>query len=78
MFLADINMALVKLRNNAFVGMDETAKCGTKGGETTFEPFHCKDFHEFGKVALALDFKFLSLPCVIQKRCVTCVFKFMS
>ena len=74
-FLADENVALLKLRNDALVGVDEAPERGQERGETAFEPLHREDFHELGEVALALDFLLVMFARVVGKRCVAGVFE---
>ena len=74
-FLADENVALVKLRDDALVGVDEASERGQERGETAFEPLHREDFHELGEVALALDFLLVALAGVVGQRRVAGVFE---
>jgi len=75
MFLADEDLAFVKLRDDALVGVDEAPERGQECGETAFEAFHRKDFHELGKVALALGFLRVALSGVVGQRHVAGVFE---
>ena len=73
--LADVDLAFVKLRDDALVGVDEASEGGQERGETAFEPFHREDFHELGEVALALDFVPVAVARVVRKRRIAGVFE---
>ena len=74
-FLADEDVALVKLRDDALVGVDESPKRGQEGGETAFEALHREDFHELGEVVLALNFLLVAVAGVVGQRRVAGVFQ---
>ena len=68
-------MALVKFRDDAFIGMDEASKRGQKRGEAAFQPFHRENFHELGEIYLALNFLLGPFAFVIFKGFVSGVFE---
>lgn len=67
-FLLMKTCPLLELRNDALVSVNETSQRGQKRSETAFEPLHRQDLHELRKVALTLDFLFVTLAGVVGKR----------